>query len=107
MIVVKFVECYGVAAHKLLEEIHTAPQLLYYKVGISDDSPTYDRLRIVVMEYLDENQTQKFDPLPPTFLEDAQRILSNLPDDNFDYLHNGSSHSKNGVRSLPNVCILL
>ena len=95
-IVVKFVECYGVAAHKLLEEIHIAPRLLYYLVGISDDSPTYGRLRMVVMEYLDgmtANQAQKLDQLPPTFLEDVQRILSNLPDNNFDYLHNSSSHS--------------
>jgi len=83
-IVVKFVERYGVAAHKLLEKIHAAPRLLYYdKVGINDDDPTYGRLRMVVMEYLDgitANQAQKLDQLPPTFLEDVQRILNHLHD---------------------------
>ena len=83
-IVVKFVERYGVAAHKLLEKIHAAPRLLYYdKVGINDDDPTYGRLRMVVMEYLDgmtANQAQKLDHLPLTFLKDVQRLLSHLHD---------------------------
>ena len=83
-IVVKFVERYGVAAHKLLEKTDAAPQLLYYgNIGVSDDDPTYGHLRMVVMEYLDgmtANHAQKLDQLPPTFLEDVQKILSQLHD---------------------------
>jgi len=40
---------------------------------------------MVVMEYLDgmaANHAQKLDQLPPTFLEDVQRILSQLHDNN-------------------------
>jgi serine/threonine protein kinase len=70
--------------HNLLEEMHAAPRLLYYgKVGVSDDDPTYGRLRMVVMEYLDgmtANQVQRLDQLPPTFLEEVQRILNHLHD---------------------------
>jgi serine/threonine protein kinase len=81
-IVVKFVERYGVAAHKLLEKMGAAPQLLYYGIiGVSDDDPTYGHLRMAVMEYLDgmtANQAQKLDQLPPTFLDDVQRILNHL-----------------------------
>jgi serine/threonine protein kinase len=75
-----------VAAHKLLEKIHAAPRLLYYdKVGINDDNPTYVHLRMVLMKYLDGmtvNQAQKLDQLPLAFLEDVQRILSHLHDNN-------------------------
>jgi hypothetical protein len=83
-IVVKFVERYGVTAHKLSEKMDAAPQLLYYgKIGVIDDDPTYGHLRMVVMEYLDgmtANQAQKLDQLPPTFLEDVQTILQHLHD---------------------------
>ena len=81
-IVVKFVERYGVAAHKLLEKMDAAPQLLYYgEIGVSDDDPTYGHLRMVVMEYLDgmtANQAQKLDQLPSTFLNDVRSILNHL-----------------------------
>jgi serine/threonine protein kinase len=83
-IVIKFVERYGVAAHKLLEKLDAAPQLLYYgKIGVSDDDPTYSHLRMVVMEYLDgmtADHAQRLDQLPPTFLEEVQKILSQLHD---------------------------
>lgn len=81
-IVVKFVERYGVAAHKLLEKTDAAPRLLYYgKVGVSDGDPTYGHLNMVVMEYLDgmtANQAKKLRQLPPTFLEEVQTILNQL-----------------------------
>jgi serine/threonine protein kinase len=97
-IAVKFVEHYGVAAHKLLEKIYIAPRLLYYdKVGINDDDLTYGRLRMVVMEYLDgmtANQAQKLDQLPPTFLEDVQIILSHLHDNDLVF---GDARSANIV----------
>jgi serine/threonine protein kinase len=57
-------------------------QLIFYgKIGVSDDDSTYGHLRMVVMEYLDgmtANQAQKLDQLPPTFLDDVQRILNHL-----------------------------
>ena len=83
-IVVKFVERYGVAAHKLLEKTDAAPQLLYYgKISVGDDDPTYDHLRMVVMEYLDgmtADHAKRLDQLPPTFLEEVQTILNQLHD---------------------------
>ena len=86
-IVVKFFERYGVASHGLLEKMGAAPRLFYYnKVGIDDDDPTYGHLRMVVMEYPDgvtANQAQKLGQLPLTFLEDVQRILSHLHDNDF------------------------
>jgi hypothetical protein len=52
-IVVKFIECYGMAAHKLLEKMDAAPQLLYYgKISVSDDDPMYGHLCMVMMDYL-------------------------------------------------------
>jgi serine/threonine protein kinase len=83
-IVVKFVERYGVGAHKLLEKSDAAPQLLYYgHIGVRDDDPTYGHLRMVVMEYLDgmtADHAQRLDQLPPTFLQEVQKILSQLHD---------------------------
>jgi serine/threonine protein kinase len=86
-IVIKFVERYGVEAHKLLEEMDAAPRLLYYgKVGVSDEHPTYGHLRMVVMEYLDgitANQAQMLDQLPSTFIEEVERILGQLHENGF------------------------
>ena len=83
-IVVKFVERYGVGAHKLLEKLDAAPQLLYYgNIGVRDEDPTYGHLRMVVMEYLDgmtAYHAQRLDQLPPMFLEEVRRILNHLHD---------------------------
>ena len=86
-IVVKFVERYGEAAHKLLEEFDAAPRLHYYgKAGVNDGDPTYGDLHMVVMEYLDgttANEAQRLGQIPPTFLEEVRKILSHLHENNF------------------------
>lgn len=83
-IVVKFVERYGEAAHKLLEEVDAAPRLLYYgKAGVSDGDPTYGHLRMVMMEYLDgltAHQAQSLGQLQPTFIEEVRQILKHMHD---------------------------
>jgi serine/threonine protein kinase len=82
-IVVKFVERYGEAAHRLLEEQGTAPRLFYFgQVGVNQGDPTYGHLRMVVMEYLDGNtvrEASKLGNIPTTFLEQVRKPL--------DYLH--------------------
>jgi len=86
-IVVKFVERYNDAAHKLLEEVDAAPRLLYYGiVGVRDGDPTYGHLKMVVMEYLDgmtADQARNLRQLPPTFLAEVRGILKRLHDDDF------------------------
>ncbi|KIM79437.1 hypothetical protein PILCRDRAFT_74331, partial [Piloderma croceum F 1598] len=86
-IAVKFVERYGEAAHKLLEEINAAPRLLYYgKVGVNDGDPTYGDLDMVVMEYLNgmtANEAQRLGQLPLSFLEEVCKILGHLHENNF------------------------
>jgi hypothetical protein len=55
-IVVKFVERYGEAAHRLLGAQGTAPRLFYFgQVGVNQGDPAYGHLRMVVMEYIDGN----------------------------------------------------
>jgi serine/threonine protein kinase len=86
-IVVKFVERYNDAAHKLLEDADAAPRLLYCgKVGVRVGDPTYGHLKMVVMEYLDgktADQVRELHQLPPTFLEEVRGILNRLHDNGF------------------------
>lgn len=81
-IVVKFVERYGDAAHRLLEAQDMAPQLLYYgKVGVNQGDPTYGHLRMVVMEYINGRtvrEAYKSNELPPTLIEQVKKPLDHL-----------------------------
>lgn len=56
-IVVKFVDRYGVRAHRLLADAGLAPALLYFgPPRLSEEEPSYRSLFMVVMEYI-EGQT--------------------------------------------------
>jgi hypothetical protein len=86
-IVVKFVERYGEAAHRLLEKTDAAPRLFYCgKPGVCEGSPTYGHICMVVMEYLDgmtAEQAQRPHQLPSTLFYDIQDILNHLHENDF------------------------
>jgi hypothetical protein len=78
-IVVKFVQRYGEAAHRLLAKENLAPELLYYgRVGVQEGNPSYGHLRMVVMEYIDGETLDKVKRIPPTSRDRIRHALSLL-----------------------------
>jgi hypothetical protein len=68
LIVVKFVHRYNKEAHELLAAKGLAPKLRYCnKVGVRDGDPSYGRLRMTVMDFVDGETVEKAETLPPTF----------------------------------------
>ena len=67
-VVVKFVTRYGDEVHKAMGEAGLAPKLLYYgPIDIAPDMPSYGRLKMVVMEYVDGRTAFDTQSLPPNF----------------------------------------
>jgi len=67
-VVVKFVTRYGDEVHKAMGEAGLAPKLLYYgPIDIAPDMPSYGRLKMVVMEYVDGRTAFDTRSLPPNF----------------------------------------
>jgi serine/threonine protein kinase len=79
-IVVKFVQRYGEAAHRLLTRENLALQLFYYgKLGVLEGDPSYGHLRMVVMEYIDGETIAKVTRrIPPTWVDQVRRALDIL-----------------------------
>ncbi|KAK0454099.1 uncharacterized protein EV420DRAFT_1273330 [Desarmillaria tabescens] len=78
-VVVKFVQTYGVEAHRLLAQHHLAPHLLYCE-HLGKDSAGYGALKMVVMGYVEgEAATEMFDgALAPKVVGDLERALNIL-----------------------------
>jgi serine/threonine protein kinase len=78
-VVVKFVQHYGDAAHRLLAKEKLAPELLYYgNVGVLEGDPSYGHLRMVVMEYIDGQTLNKVKRIPPTLMDQIRHALEIL-----------------------------
>ncbi|KAJ6463197.1 hypothetical protein C8R47DRAFT_1180344 [Mycena vitilis] len=82
-VVVKFTQAYCPEAHELLAANGMAPELLYCgSVDHSDDGPSYQPLKMIVMEYIDgKTVAQLQDKLPQDFAGQLTEIIS--------VLHNG------------------
>ncbi|CAK5281684.1 unnamed protein product [Mycena citricolor] len=82
-VVVKFAQTYCPEAHELLAEKGLAPQLLYCgPVDPSQDAPSYQPLKMIVMEYIDgKTVAQLQGRVPP---EDCQQQLTHM----LSLLHN-------------------
>ena len=79
LIVVKFVHRYDEEAYKLLANSDMAPKLLYFaKVGVCDDDPSYDHLRMVVMDYVEGATVDRAPSVPSTFRKQVEAILTLL-----------------------------
>ncbi|KAK7001847.1 hypothetical protein R3P38DRAFT_3045071 [Favolaschia claudopus] len=78
IIVVKFAHAYGSATHELLAREGLAPQLLYCgPVDPSPDAPSYQDLKMIVMEYIDGTTVAAMQGgFPDDFEEQLTRIVS-------------------------------
>jgi hypothetical protein len=66
LVVVKFVERYGEEAHCLLARENLAPQIFYYgKIGVLEGDPSYEHLRMVVMEHINGETLNRAKHVPP------------------------------------------
>ncbi|KAK0487202.1 hypothetical protein IW261DRAFT_1589645 [Armillaria novae-zelandiae] len=76
-IIVKFVQTYGVEAHKLLAQHHLAPHLLSCE-HLGEDGAGYGALKMVVMGYVEgEAATEMFNgALAPEVFNDLERALN-------------------------------
>ncbi|KAJ7257355.1 hypothetical protein C8J57DRAFT_1436958 [Mycena rebaudengoi] len=83
LVVVKFAQTYCSAAHELLAQQGLAPQLLYCgPVDHSEGAPSYQLLKMIVMEYIDgKTVAQLQGKLPEDFPKQLTDIVS--------LLHNG------------------
>ncbi|KAG0707668.1 hypothetical protein DFH29DRAFT_994698 [Suillus ampliporus] len=67
-VLVKFVTRYGEDAHKAMAEAGFAPKILYYgPINIALHMPSYGRVRMVVMEYVDGKTAFSASNLPFNF----------------------------------------
>ncbi|KAJ6567373.1 hypothetical protein DFH09DRAFT_1156775 [Mycena vulgaris] len=84
-VVVKFTQTYCPEAHKLLAQQGHAPELLYCgPVDHSDSAPSYQLLKMIVMEYIDgKTAAQLQDKLPEDFAQQLTKIVSVLHDDGY------------------------
>ncbi|KAJ6468738.1 hypothetical protein C8R45DRAFT_1017459 [Mycena sanguinolenta] len=84
-IVVKFAQTYCPEAHELLAQKGLAPQLLYCgPVVHSDDAPSYQLLKMIVMEYIDGRTVAQLEgKLPDDFAEQVTKIVSILHNDGY------------------------
>ncbi|KAK0463243.1 uncharacterized protein EV420DRAFT_1523465 [Desarmillaria tabescens] len=79
-VVVKFVQTYGVEAHRLLAQHNLAPPLLHFK-HLSEDGAGYGALKMVVMGYVEgKTVTKVFNgaALSPNVVGDLECALSIL-----------------------------
>jgi hypothetical protein len=84
LVVVKFVERYGEAAHRLLAKENLAPQLFYYgKIGVLAGDPSYGHLRMVVMEHIDGEALDMAKRIPPTIMDQIRHALDILHDQGY------------------------
>lgn len=75
-VVVKFVTRYGEDVHKAMAEAGFAPKLLYYgKIDVVGGMPSYGRLRMVVMEYVDGPTAYSSPQLPPSFHQELTNAI--------------------------------
>jgi serine/threonine protein kinase len=79
-VVVKFTEAYCPEAHELLAAKGMAPELLYCgSVDHSHDAPSYQPLKMIVMEYIDgKTAVQLQNNLPEDFAVQLSEIISVL-----------------------------
>jgi serine/threonine protein kinase len=79
-VVVKFTETYCPEAHELLAAKGMAPELLYCgSVDHSPDAPSYQSLKMIVMEYIDgKTAAQLQNNLPEDFAAQLSQIVSVL-----------------------------
>ncbi|KAK7023037.1 hypothetical protein R3P38DRAFT_3270575 [Favolaschia claudopus] len=87
ILVVKFAQTYGSAAHELLAREGLAPQLLYCgPVDPSPDAPSYQNLKMIVMEYIDGETVAAMEGgFPDGFEAQLTRIVSLLHDNGYVY----------------------
>lgn len=79
-VVVKFVSKYGDDVHSAMAAAGFAPKLLYYgPINIASHMPSYGRLRMVVMEYVDGTTAYSALKLPENFHQDLTKAI--------DYCH--------------------
>lgn len=78
-VVVKFVSRYGEDAHKAMSDAGFAPKILYYgRINIDPCMPSYGRLRMVVMEYVQgmtAYSALQQDSLPRNFHRDLENAI--------------------------------
>jgi serine/threonine protein kinase len=87
LIVVKFVQRYGIAAHQLLAEAGFAPHVFYFgRVGQHDDSPSYGKYQMVIMEWINGESAADLktqDKLSATFTTDVREAVDFLHASNY------------------------
>ncbi|KAG2103787.1 uncharacterized protein F5147DRAFT_638712 [Suillus discolor] len=75
-VVVKFVTRYGADAHMAMAEAGFAPKLLYYgPIDTMPHMPSYGKLRMVVMEYVDGTTASNARVLPRSFKQDLTKAI--------------------------------
>ncbi|KAH7903578.1 kinase-like domain-containing protein [Hygrophoropsis aurantiaca] len=78
-VVVKFTRRYGREAHEEMAAAGFAPRLLYFgPIGVTEDAPSYDSLRMVVMEFVDGTSADDANPLPAALHSQLQRAVGHL-----------------------------
>lgn len=84
--VVKFVERYGEAAHKLLESKNLAPELLYYGLISNDPKLCYGNRSMVVMEFIEgrvAHEEWDDEPIPDAVREKIREAVDLLHSQSF------------------------
>ena len=78
-VIVKFVERYNADAHRLVATVGLAPALYYCgKVSVRAEDPSYGRLKMVVVEFIQGSTLYNRQALPASIVDQIKRALAVL-----------------------------